>query len=176
MRPSKQLPMSVLERNQNRTRTEMEQNRNRTERNQNRTRTRTEEPEQKNQNGTRTRTDMEFAVSKIRATMILKTPHNHSALYKIATLSWQQEMEHIHCSINLTCLITDHCKRHLAIISMYSSFHFYSVVGYNVRRHFYRFHKGMASLENKVVFCVPPYSRNCNPGEDKCRGGGEICR
>ena len=73
---------------------------------------------------------MEFAVSKIRATMILKTLHNHSALYKIATLSWQQEMEHIHCSINLTCLITDHCTRHLAIISMYSSpFHFIQWLG-----------------------------------------------
>jgi len=67
---------------------------------------------------------MEFAVAKIRATMILKTLHNHSASYEIATLSWQQELEHIHCSINLTCLITNHCERHLAIISMYSSFNF----------------------------------------------------
>ena len=115
---------------------------------------------------------MEFAVSKIRATMILETLHNHSALYEIATLSWQQEMEHINSSINLTRLITDHAMRHLAIISMYSSFNFYSVVGYNVGHHFDRFHKGMASLENKVVFRVPSFSRNCNPGEDKCRGGG----
>ena len=38
---------------------------------------------------------------------------------------------------------------------------------------FDRFHKGIASLENKVVFHVPSSSRNCNPGEDKCRGGGK---
>ena len=109
-------------------------------------------------------------MSKIRATMILESLHNHSASYKITTLSWQQEMEHINSSINITCLIKDYATCHLAIISMYSSFHFYSVVQYNVGYHFDRFCEGMASLENKVIFRVPSYSQNSNPGEDNCRG------
>ena len=111
---------------------------------------------------------IEFAVSKIRATMILESLHNHSASYEIATLSWQQEMEHINSSINITCLVKDYATRHLAII-----LNFYSVVQYNVGYHFDRFHKGMASLENKAIFRVPSYSQNSNPGEDNCRGGGK---
>ena len=62
-------------------------------------------------------------------------------------------------------------------LALFNLFNFHTIVTYNVGYHLDRFDKGVASLENKVVFSLKKYSSQKDLGSQSLsRGGGSYIR
>ena len=114
-----------------------------------------------------------FALCKIKAALILQHLYlqGHAV---IAEESFKQELKHYNTAYAIASTIKNNdAAKKMVILLVYNSFNMHSIVCYNVGYHVDRFHKGMASLENKAVFRVNSLDKPCAVKDERCRGGGK---
>ena len=115
---------------------------------------------------------MHFAECKIKAAFILEHLFS-SGVGTIAEQSFKQELKHYYTTFAIASTIkNDATAKCLAVLLVYNSFNMHSIVCYNVGYHVDKFHKGMASLENKAVFRITSLAKACEIKDERGRGGG----
>ena len=119
----------------------------------------------------------DFAECKVFAALILKCIREKDQMMFVATDAVNQELSHISLSSGVASyLCNNKASSRLCALTLYNEFNRHSVVCYNVGYHFDRFDKGMASLENKVVFHVKDRvmdPRTLHKFQNDTRGGGD---